>query len=92
LTSWATLIGTSVDIRTIQADPNRTSFAVFNKHATAIVYIKEGGEVSADNGIPVYATGNVSLSFREDGSTVQEAWSMISDTVDTPITVFEGSE
>jgi len=92
LTSWAKTIGTSVDIRTLQADPNRSSFAVFNKHATATVYIKEGSEVSVDNGIPVYAKGNLSLSFEEDGATVEEAWSMISDTITTPIVIFEGSK
>lgn len=91
MTSWAKTIGTTVDIRTIQADPNRISFNVFNKHATAIVYMKEGSEVSADNGIPVYPGGNAGLTLRDDGKTVTEAWSMISDTADTPIVIFEGA-
>ncbi|GAI17891.1 unnamed protein product [marine sediment metagenome] len=92
MTSWAKTIGTTIDIRTISADPARLSFAVFNKHATATLYIKEGREVSAENGIPVYAKGNVSLSYIEDGETVREVWSMVSDTVDTPMVVFEGSK
>lgn len=90
MTSWAKTIGTTVDIRTIQADPTRKSFAVFNKHATAILYMKEGGEVSTENGIPIYPTGNVSLSLEEDGKTVQEAWSLISDTALTGVVIFEG--
>lgn len=92
MTSFAKTIGTEVDIRTISADPKRMSFAVFNKHTTAIIYIKEGREVSADNGIPIYSKGNLSVNFIEDGDTVREAWSMISDTVTTPIVVFEGSK
>lgn len=68
------------------------SFAVFNKHATAILYMKEGKEVSTINGIPIYPKGNVSLNYIEDGDTIREEWSMISDTADTPIVVFEGSK
>ena len=92
MTSWAKTIGTTVDRKTIQSDPNRVSFAVFNKHGTAIVYMKEGSEVSVANGIPIYPGGNVGLSLREDGKSVQESFSMISDTVTTPIVIFEGSE
>lgn len=91
MTSWARTIGTAVDIRTIQADPTRKSLAIFNKHATAIVYMKEGGEVSTSNGIPIYPKGNISLNTLEDGETVQEAWSTVSDTADTGIVIFEGS-
>lgn len=92
MTSWAKTLGTTIDISTVSADPKRTSLAIFNKHSTAIVYIKEGREVSADNGIPVYPTGSVSLSYIEDGESIREAWSMISDTGSTPIVVFEGSK
>lgn len=92
MTSTARTIGTSIDIGTIQVDTSRLSFAIFNKHATAILYIKEGREVSVDNGIPVYPKGNISLNYVEDGETVRESWSMISDTVTTPIIIFEGSK
>lgn len=91
MASFPKTIGTTIDIRTISVDRNRKSFAVFNKHATAIVYMKEGGEVSADNGIPIYPKGNMSLNTLEDGDTVKEAWSFISDTASTPIVIFEGS-
>lgn len=91
MTSWAKTLGTAVDIRTLQADPHRGSLSVFNKHLTAIVYMKEGGSVSTSNGIPVYPGGNVGLNLRDDGETVQEPWSMISDTANTPIVIFEGS-
>lgn len=92
MTSWAKTLGTTVDIRTLQADPNRGSFSVFNKHLTAIVYMKEGGSVSTGNGIPIYPGGNVGLSLKDDGKSVQEPWSMISDTANTEIVIFEGSK
>lgn len=92
MTSTPRTIGITPSIAAIKANPNRISLAIFNKHATAIIYMKEGGRVSAASGIPVYPTGNVSLNEREDGKTVQEAWSLISDTADTPIVIFEGSK
>jgi len=52
--------------------------------------MKEGREVSADNGIPVYPQGNVSLNLLEDGDSVQDAWSFIASGADTPIIIFEG--
>jgi len=54
--------------------------------------MKEGGRVSAASGIPIYPTGNISINLIEDGSTVTENWSLISDTPDTPIVIFEGSK
>jgi len=92
VTSYARTIGTSVDIRTVVVDKNRKSFSVFNKHATATVYMKEGGQVSTASGIPIYPKGSISLSVVEDGDTVKEAWSLVSDTITTPIVVFEGFE
>lgn len=88
--SFTKTIGTDVDIRTIAVDRNRKSLAVFNKHATAIIYMKEGGQVSTASGIPIYPLGNISLSLAEDGKTVQEAWSMTSDTANTGVVIFEG--
>lgn len=92
MTSRARTIGTAIDIAAIQVDPSRASFAIFNKHSSAILYIKEGREVSAENGIPIYPRGNLSLNYIEDGETVRESWSMISDTADTGIVIFEGSK
>jgi len=92
MTSTLHSIGLTVDIATIQVDEKRLSFAIFNKHATAILYLKEGREVSATNGIPVYPNGNLSLNFVEDGQSVRESWSMISDTAATPVVIFEGSK
>jgi len=51
MTSTPHIIGTTIDIGTIKPDQTRMSLAVFNKHGTATLYIKEGGEVSAENGI-----------------------------------------
>ena len=90
MTSYPKTIGTTVDINTISVDKTRKSFAVFNKHATAVLYMKEGRQVSTNSGIPIYPKGNISLNTLEDGDTVQEAWSFISDTVDTEIIIFEG--
>jgi len=57
-----------------------------------MVYMKEGGQVSTSSGIPIYPKGNVSLSLVEDGETVKEPWSFISDTPATEIIIFEGFE
>jgi len=92
MTSTPHTIGTSVDVRTLQADSHRISFHVFNKHGTAVVHMKEGSSVSPDNGIPIYPRGNVGLNILEDGLSVQEPWSFISDTADTPIVIFKGSD
>jgi len=89
--SFPKTIGTTVDIKTISVDKHRKSFAVFNKHGANIVYMKEGNIVSADNGIPIYPLGNVSLNTLEDGDSVKEAWSFIASGADTDIVIFEGS-
>lgn len=90
MTSKPRTIELTVDVGTLRADPMRKSFAIFNKHASAIVYIKEGSQVSAASGIPIYPKGNLSINLVEDGETVQEQWSTISDTASTPIVIFEG--
>jgi len=92
VTSFAKTIGIAVDIRTLPADPKRTSFAVFNKHATAILYLKEGSQVSTSNGIPVYPKGSMGVTYEEDGESVRESWSMVSNSADTEIIVFEGTK
>lgn len=71
-------------------DRSRVSLTVFNVHPTAIAYMKEGGEVSSGNGIPIRPNGNVGLTFRDDGELVWERWVIISDTASTGIVVVEG--
>ena len=90
MASSGAIIGLTVNIKTIAVDPARLSLSVFNKHLTAIVYMKEGNDVDAVNGIPIYPKGNIGLTFRDDGASVREAWSFISDTADTPIVIFTG--
>ena len=90
MASYSRIIDTTEDIQTIKVDENRKSLAIFNLHATAIVYMKEGSSVGLLNGIPIYPTGNVSLSTMVDGNTVHEAWSLISDTPATRVIIFEG--
>lgn len=90
MASFPKTIGTTVDLRTISVDKNRKSFAVFNTHAINTVYMKEGGEVSSDNGIPIYPQGNTSLNVLEDGDSVKEAWSFIADGAGTTLVIFEG--
>ena len=68
----------------------RQSLTVFNTHATATLYVKEGGEVSTSNGIPVYAGGFIGMTFEEDGEYVWERFVIISDTASTTYIVVEG--
>jgi hypothetical protein len=68
----------------------RKSLTIFNTHATAILYFKEGSEVSADNGIPIYAGGYASITLLEDGDLVFERFVIISDTASTTYIVVEG--
>jgi len=91
MASYSRIIGLTEDIQTIKVDENRKSIAIFNLHATAVVYMKEGSSVGLLNGIPIYAKGNISLNRLEDGKvSVTEAWSFISDTAGTRIIIFEG--
>ena len=53
--------------------------------------MKEGNEVDAVNGLPIYPKDNIGLTFRDDGASVREAWSFISDTAGTPMLIFTGS-
>lgn len=82
-------IGTTREI-VLRADSKRKSFAIFNTHATQVLYIKEGSEVSADNGIPIYAQGNLSMNELEDGDSVKEQWAIIASGASTTGVVFEG--
>ena len=68
----------------------RRSITVFNTHATATLYIKEGGSVTSSNGIPVYAGGYISITLEEDGEYVTERFVIISDTASTTYIVVEG--
>lgn len=90
MASYSKVIGVTEDIRTVKVDPNRKSLAIFNTHATATIYMKEGSSVGLLNGIPVYPKGNVSINTLEDGETVKESWSLISDTASTRVIIFEG--
>jgi len=90
MASYSRIIGTTEDIQTVKVDENRKSLAIFNTHATAVVYMKEGSSVGLLNGIPIYPNGNLSLNELEDGKSVHEAWSFISDTITTRIIIFEG--
>jgi len=90
MASYSRIIGLTEDIQTIKVDENRKSLAIFNTHATATVYMKEGSSVGLLNGIPIYPNGNISLNLLEDGKTVHETWSLISDTISTRVIIFEG--
>lgn len=89
MTSTPHTIGTTSTI-VANISPKRTSLSIFNTHATAIVYIKEGRGASSTNGIPIYPKGNVSITELEDSLQVKEQYSAISDTASTVIVVFEG--
>lgn len=68
----------------------RTSLTIFNTHATAILYFKEGGEVSSTNGIPIKAGQSGGITFIDDGEYVWERFVIISDTANTGVVVVEG--
>lgn len=90
MASYSRIIGTTKDIRTIKVDLNRKSLGIFNTHGANILYIKEGGSVGVLNGIPIYPLGNLTLNLEQDGKSVQEEWSMISDGLATRVIIFEG--
>lgn len=69
---------------------NRQSLTFFNKHATAILYVRDSKGVSVGNGIPIYPTGALGITKREDGDSVTQEWWGISDTATTGVVVFEG--
>lgn len=73
-----------------KVDRTRTSLTIFNTHATQILYVKEGGEVSADNGIPIYAGGSLGITYRDDGEYVWERFVIIADGANTTGIVVEG--
>ncbi len=92
MTSTPLTIGLTKTIGAIRLSPNRVSFGVFNLHGTAILYIKEGKEVAIASGIPIYPNGNFALNRREDGKSVTEEYSLVSDTATTLVRIFEGFE
>lgn len=79
------VVGTSV-VRLVAADPARTSVGFANTHTTAILYIGDSPEVTADNGFPIdpktVTYFNTGLGDRPDA-----AWYGISDTATTPIRI-----
>jgi hypothetical protein len=80
-------IGTTQS-KILDRQPLRTSLAITNNHASAIVYFRFGEGVDAVNGWPIRSYGSVTLKIPEDDPT-KEVWA-ISDTATTPIVVYEG--
>lgn len=79
------VVGTTVK-RLVDADLDRTSIGFANIHASAILYIGDSVEVTADNGFPIdpktITYFNAGLGDRPDA-----AWYAISDTATTPIRI-----
>ncbi|GAG73522.1 unnamed protein product [marine sediment metagenome] len=90
MTSTPIEVGTTIVIAPIRANPNRISLTVMNLDGAAVVYIKEGKNVGAANGMPIYANGNWGITKRDDGTSVTEEYSLISDTLATQVRFFEG--
>ena len=85
----------SGSVGTSQADlanvnRNRVSLTIFNTHASNTLYVKEGGEVSSTNGIPIYPQGNLSITYEEDGDYVKERFVIIASAASTTFIVAEG--
>lgn len=82
-------------VGTTQADlaavaRTRRSLTIFNTHATATLYVKEGSEVSSTNGIPIPPQGHLGITFEGDGEYVWERFVIISNTASTGVVVVEG--
>lgn len=82
-------VGTTLE-ELVMANPKRVSLTIFNTHASNTLYFKEGREVSATNGIPVYSGGNVGITLRDDGEYVKERFVIIADGASTTYVVVEG--
>jgi len=67
----------------------RTSIIIINAHSTAIIYWHNtASKASAAEGCPIFPRSAFAIKIPED-DPVHEIWA-ISDTVNTPIVVYEG--
>ncbi len=92
MTSTPLVVGLTKVIGVLRTSPNRVSFGVFNLDGANIVYIKEGKEVAVASGIPIYPNGFFALTRRDDGTSVTEEYSLISNGAGTAVRIFEGFE
>jgi len=73
----------------LRLNPTRTSAIIINAHNTAIIYFHNtASKANATDGCPIYPRSAFTLKIPED-DPVHEIWA-ISDTVNTPIVVYEG--
>ena len=73
--------------RLFQVNPTRTSFILFNNHASATIYIHQTKGIGL-GGFPVKAGGSAAFKVPED-NPINEIW-IISDTADTDCRYYEG--
>lgn len=74
----------------VKLDLNRKSLTIFNTHASATLYFKEGNDVSSSNGIPVKANQTVGITFRDDGELVFQRFMIVASGASTTGIAVEG--
>ncbi|GAH92072.1 unnamed protein product [marine sediment metagenome] len=84
---FAHTVGTT-EVKIASVSTSRTSVVVVCNHGTATLYVRSSKGVSIGNGLPIYSYGFISMKIPEDDPT-EEIWA-ISDTVGTPVRVYEG--
>lgn len=78
----------AVQTKLLERNPARTSWIIFNTHASAVVYIHQFEGVSLVTGFPIQPGGSFTAKIPEDDPTF-EIW-IISDTAGTNIRFYEG--
>ncbi|GAI39729.1 unnamed protein product [marine sediment metagenome] len=81
-------VGTAVAVKIASVSETRTALVVVCNHAAATIYIRFSKGVAIANGLPIFGKGSLSLVIPEDDPT-SEVW-CISDTLATPVVVYEG--
>jgi archaellum component FlaG (FlaF/FlaG flagellin family) len=74
-------------------DPYRLSINLENRSTTAVVYIDNkppDGLTLTNASIRILPNESCQILKEEDGDTVNDEWSIISDTAGTSVAVFEG--
>ncbi|GAI67701.1 unnamed protein product [marine sediment metagenome] len=59
------LVG-GLNVQVLEANPNRTSYILYNNHATQIIYLRRSKGVSTVNGFPLPPGGSLAFKIPED--------------------------
>ena len=72
----------------VERNEARSAILIHNAHATAIIYVSDEGDVSANDGFPIQPKTTLLLSYNE-GIEVEKKMVVISDTATTYVHVWE---